>query len=378
MKKIVVALAVFSSLLSCSKLGENEFEITGSAAGIEDGTLAILETQDESGMGLIAKDTAIIKDGKFTFKGTVTEPELQLIQIEKLQDKIVFILENGPISITVYKDSLNKSLIGGTFNNDQFAKYNKEQGAIQKKIVDFRTAKMQQMQEAMATNDSVTMNSIRNEFAGLETELNELNFSFAEKNPKAFISVLMLENMFYQPNVNFERVEKLFKQLDSSVKNTKPGKKLSELISNFSAASVGKPAPDFSAPNPEGKTISLKESLGKVTLIDFWASWCAPCRKENPNVVALYNEFKDKGLQIIGVSLDKEGDDEKWKQAILTDKLTWPQVSNLKYWNDPIAKKYNIQGIPAIFILDANGVIVAKDLRGAELREKVQELLAAN
>ncbi len=378
MKKIVVALAVFSSLLSCSKLGENEFEITGSAAGIEDGTLAILETQDESGMGLIAKDTAIIKDGKFTFKGTVTEPELQLIQIEKLQDKIVFILENGPISITVYKDSLNKSLIGGTFNNDQFAKYNKEQGAIQKKIVDFRTAKMQQMQEAMATNDSVTMNSIRNEFAGLETELNELNFSFAEKNPKAFISVLMLENMFYQPNVNFERVEKLFKQLDSSVKNTKPGKKLSELISNFSAASVGKPAPDFSAPNPEGKTISLKENLGKVTIIDFWASWCAPCRKENPNVVALYNEFKDKGLQIIGVSLDKEGDDEKWKQAILTDKLTWPQVSNLKYWNDPIAKKYNIQGIPAIFILDANGVIVAKDLRGAELREKVQELLAAN
>jgi peroxiredoxin len=378
MKKIVVALAVFSSLLSCSKLGENEFEISGTAAGIEDGTLAILETQDESGMGLIAKDTAVIKDGKFTFKGTVTEPELQLIQIEKLQDKIVFILENGPISITVYKDSLNKSLIGGTFNNDQFAKYNKEQGAIQKKIVDFRTAKMQQMQEAMATNDSVTMNSIRNEFAGLETELNELNFSFAEKNPKAFISVLMLENMFYQPNVNFERVEKLFKQLDPTVKNTKPGKKLSELISNFSAASVGKPAPDFSAPNPDGKIISLKESLGKVTLIDFWAAWCAPCRKENPNVVALYNEFKDKGLQIIGVSLDKEGDDEKWKQAILTDKLTWPQVSNLKYWNDPIAKKYNIQGIPAIFILDANGVIVAKDLRGAELREKVQELLAAN
>ena len=133
-------------------------------------------------------------------------------------------------------------------------------------------------------------------------------------------------------------------------------------------------ATDFSAPNPEGKTVSLKESLGKVTIIDFWASWCGPCRVENPNVVALYNEFHAKGLNIIGVSLDKDA--AKWKEAIAKDQLTWTHISNLKHWEDPIAKQYGVQSIPATFILDASGKIVAKDLRGAELKAKVAELLA--
>ena len=136
---------------------------------------------------------------------------------------------------------------------------------------------------------------------------------------------------------------------------------------------IGKVAPDFSAPNPEGKTVSLKESLGKVTIIDFWASWCGPCRQENPNVVKLYNQYKDQGLAIIGVSLDKDAD--AWKKAIADDQLAWTQISNVKFWQDPIAKQYGISSIPATFILDSKGVIVAKDLRGAELEAKVAELL---
>ena len=141
----------------------------------------------------------------------------------------------------------------------------------------------------------------------------------------------------------------------------------------MTAIVIGKPAPNFSAPSPEGKTISLKESLGKVTIIDFWASWCGPCRAENPNVVAMYNELHDKGLNIIGVSLDKDA--TKWKEAIAKDKLTWAHVSNLKFWDEPIAKQYNVQSIPATFILDAKGNIVAKDLRGDALKAKVKELL---
>ena len=121
--------------------------------------------------------------------------------------------------------------------------------------------------------------------------------------------------------------------------------------------------------------VSLKESLGKVTLIDFWASWCGPCRVENPHVVALYNEFHEKGLNIIGVSLDREDQKEKWINAITTDNLTWTQVSNLKFWQDPIAKQYSVQSIPATFLLDADGKIIAKNLRGAELRAKVAEVL---
>jgi len=120
--------------------------------------------------------------------------------------------------------------------------------------------------------------------------------------------------------------------------------------------------------------ISLKESLGKVTLIDFWASWCGPCRSENPNVVATYNQLHSKGLNIIGVSLDEKL--EKWQEAIAKDKITWTQVSNLKGWQDPIAKSYGVMQIPSTFLVDANGTIIAKDLRGDELKKKIQELLS--
>ena len=120
--------------------------------------------------------------------------------------------------------------------------------------------------------------------------------------------------------------------------------------------------------------VSLKESLGKVTIVDFWASWCGPCRQENPNVVAIYNDLHAKGLNIIGVSLDKDA--SKWKEAIAKDKLTWTHVSNLKFWDEPIAKLYHVEAIPATFILDAAGNVVAKDLRGDALRAKIVELLA--
>jgi thiol-disulfide isomerase/thioredoxin len=135
-------------------------------------------------------------------------------------------------------------------------------------------------------------------------------------------------------------------------------------------------APNFSAKSPKGVETSLKQSLGKVTLVDFWASWCKPCRMENPNVVKLYNEFHSKGLNIIGVSLDEDADE--WKKAIIKDQLTWKQVSNLKGWQDPIARLYEVEQIPTTLLLDNSGKIVAKDLTGDLLRTKIIALLNAN
>ena len=193
--------------------------------------------------------------------------------------------------------------------------------------------------------------------------------------------------MFRDPNFDVKKIRKLYNSFDESIKNTKTAKKIKDQLDAIDkaknapkpkpvAVNVGQIAPDFSAKTPQGVTVSLKESLGKVTVIDFWASWCGPCRKENPAVVALYNEFHAKGLNIIGVSLDKDA--AKWKEAIAKDKLTWTQISNLQEWKDPIALQYKVKQIPTTYLLDETGKIIAKDLRGAELKAKIMELLNAS
>ena len=147
----------------------------------------------------------------------------------------------------------------------------------------------------------------------------------------------------------------------------------SVLSAPLSPTAIGNKAPNFTAPSPEGTTLELQKQLSKITVLDFWASWCRPCRVENPNLVRTYNKLKDKGLHIVSVSLDR--DKKRWIQAIKDDGLTWDHVSNLQYWRDPVAQLYKVSSIPAMFILDENGIILAKNLRGAQLEAKLTQLL---
>ncbi|UOK41465.1 MULTISPECIES: TlpA disulfide reductase family protein [Flavobacterium] len=373
MTKKLLLLAGLSILASCSKVGDNEFLITGKAEGIDNGKMAILQIQNEAGP--ISKDTVKIENGKFEFKGEFKDgPEIGFIVIDDLNNMVPFILENGEINITVDKDTIQKSKIGGTPNNDKFQEYNDGSSVIFKKMIAFRKANQQKFMDAQKAKDTAVMNSLSKQNMGFQNDMDKFSETFVEKNPTAFLSVLLLENFIGRQTLESDKIVKLYNSLSTDIKKTKSGKRVDEHVNRQKAVNTGTAAPDFAAPTPEGKTTSLKESLGKVTIIDFWASWCAPCRKENPNVVALYNEFHEKGLNIIGVSLDQDAD--KWKEAIAKDKLTWTQVSNLKHWKEPIAKLYNVESIPATFILDASGNIVAKDLRGAELKAKIAELLA--
>lgn len=373
MSKNFLLLAGLTLLASCSKVGDSEYLIAGKINGVENGKSAILQVQNE--MGMTPKDTAKIENGKFELKGTFTEgPEIAFIQVDGLSNGVPFILENGEINITIDKDTIQKSKISGTHNNDKFQKYNDESSLIFKRMVAFQKANQEKIMEAGKNNDTVTINALRKENSKFQKEMDKQSELFVEKNPDAFLSTLLLENFMARQSLDVAKIEKYYNALASDVKKTKSGKRVLEFIKTQTTLTTGKTAPGFSAPNPEGKIISLKESLGKVTIIDFWASWCGPCRAENPNVVALYNEFHAKGLNIIGVSLDKDAG--KWKAAIAEDKLAWNQVSNLKHWSEPIAKLYNVQSIPATFLLDASGNIVAKDLHGAELKAKITELLA--
>lgn len=372
MKKTFFILFIAIGLVSFKAIIDKDFTLTGTVKGLENGKTVILERQDEV-LGMVPVDTVKIENEKFTFKGKALEPSIHFIQVQDIQGKVAFILENGKIDFTIYKDSVAKSRIGGTPNNEDLQNFNATAMKVQKMMQDFQTANMKKMQDAQANNDTATQNALMEEFGKIQAEIVTLTSNFPVQNPKSFLSVLFLDNMFNQPDVDIEKIKTVYNGLDASLKATKPGKAVKTKIDNYKSIAVGSLAPEFSAPNPDGKVISLKESLGKITIIDFWASWCGPCRKENPSVVALYNEYHAKGLNIIGVSLDKDA--TKWKEAIAKDNLTWNHVSNLKFWSDPIAALYNVKSIPATFILDANGKIIARDLRGAELRAKVAEIL---
>ena len=379
MKKILLVIAAITVLISCNKAGENEYIVTGTIKGIADGKTVILEMQDETG-ALKAIDTVKVEKEKFTFKGNAKEPEMYLIQVETVEGKIPFILENGDIEMTINKDSVNVTKVTGTYNNEELNGYKDKGIAIQKKMMKFQKDNTAKMNQAQQMKDSVVMNSLRKEYSKFQDEFVKESDEYVASHPKAFISALIIEGMFNQMSPDIAKITKFYDGLDKSIKDNKHGKKIKKQLDEINkpvaavnTVNVGSAAPDFSAPNPDGKVVSLKESLGKVTIIDFWASWCKPCRQENPNMVALYNQYHAKGLNIIGVSLDEDA--AKWKDAIAKDKLTWAHVSNLKDFNDPIAVMYDIKMIPSTFVLDASGNVVAKDLRGDALKAKVAELL---
>lgn len=372
MKKVFLITTIALVLISFTNPLKPNFTIIGLAKGVQDGTMVYLERPDEA-KGTIALDSAKIVKGIFTMNGTAIEPAVNFIQVKGVEGKIAFILDQGVINFTIYKDSISKSKIGGTADNDALQKFNVFSQKVQQKMQNFQTENAQKMQTAQASKDDATIKQLMDQFGILQNELLEYTSTFPEKNPTSFLSVLLLDNMFNQPEVNIQKIKTVYRSLAPKLQKTKPGLSIKTKIDNYKEIAVGNVAPDFSGPTPDGKTLSLKAALGKVTIIDFWASWCGPCRKENPNVVALYNEFHEKGLNIIGVSLDKES--AKWKEAIAKDGLTWSHVSNLQFWTDPIAVLYNIKSIPATYILDEKGVIIATNLRGEELRAKIESIL---
>lgn len=372
MKKIFLICSVAVVLISFTNPLKFNYTVSGIAKGVAEGTMVYLERQDDV-KGAVQVDSAKVSKGLFSMKGSAFEPAVNFIQVKGIEGKIAFILDQGTITLTIYKDSIGKSQIGGTPDNDALQNFNVYSQKVQKKMQDFQATNKVKMQTAQTDKDNATIEQLMGEFSVLQNELLQYTTSYPEKNPTSFLSVLLLDNMFNQPEVNIQKIKTVYASLTPILQKTKPGVAIKTKIDNYKDISIGNAAPDFSGPTPDGKTLSLKQALGKVTIIDFWASWCGPCRKENPSVVALYNEFHAKGLNIIGVSLDKDA--AKWKEAIAKDKLTWSHVSNLQFWTDPIAVLYNIKSIPATYILDEKGVIIASNLRGEELRTKIASLL---
>ncbi len=375
---VLIALSIFT--FGCEKNNPTGYTIDGEAKEIYNGVRVYLQ-HDENGKQ-VPVDTAIVMNEKFQFKGAVDNPSFYFVTINGVNGSKMFMLENSEIQFKVNKQDFIKSEIIGSKSNDDLIQYQADLSKLneyrQKLIVDYQKVNQQKDREAI---DS--MAKIMTSHAEL---IEGYSLKFAEENPDAYFSLNLIEFELRKPNVNVNTINKVFTNLDENIKNSKKGNEINEKINELfkekeklAHLEVGKKAPNFEAPNTEGKTVSLEDLKGKVTIIDFWAAWCGPCRRENPNVVKIYEQFHDDGLEIIGVSLDgtprQKDPKQAWLQAIEKDKLTWNHVSSLNYFNDPVAQLYNITSIPATYILDESGTIVAKNLRGVALENTVKKLL---
>ena len=332
--------------------------------------------EKEEDMSLVVIDTAIVNEGAFVFEGVQTEPELHFLSTQSVEDKIPVIIEEGEIEVGLDIKNPTKTVLKGTYNNEELYEFRTVGSTkIQAEMRDFEQKNSQQLILAQQNGDTETLGRLQKIYQGFVNRIEDFNNNYIDKNPSSYVSVLLLEDMMFNPAAKAQRLKKQFNKLTAELKNTKKGKLIQQALDKMNVVEIGMTAPEFSAPNPEGKIISLKESLGKLTLIDFWASWCKPCRQENPNVVAVYKQFHEKGFNIISVSLDKDAED--WKKAIAQDGLDWNHVSNLKSWQEPIAALYNVKSIPTTFLVNEKGVVIAKDLYQEDLLSKVQEVLGS-
>ena len=368
MKHIFTLLIAFT-IISCNT-NSDFFSLEGKAIGFEDGTKIIVNTVNNNQPRPI--DTLIVTAG--SFKGQYPKNEvlsINLLQVENVKANVLYFPENSDLKATLYKDSIQSSFVTGGQQNDSYRAFTKQL----KKFNKVKVEKSELFKQARREQDGILANDLQAEIQDISVQENDYKTQFISENPNSLFSVLLLTELVSKKEISSADASTIMKSYSPKIAATSSSKSLKTMIESMKKADVGGAAPDFSAPTPDGNTLALSDVLGKYTIIDFWASWCRPCRQENPNVVRVYNEYHDKGLNIISVSLDKAGQKDRWLKAIETDQMDWEHVSNLKGWNEPIAKMYNVRSIPATFLLDENGNIIAKNLRGAALGAKIASLL---
>jgi len=368
----VLGLSILFFLNSCGS-SDNQFELIGNA-DVSDGTMIYVLQADQNNQPYI-KDSTSVQSNSFKFKGVSSTPQISYIQVEGVNGYVLAILENGDIKADIDKDDISNSRVYGTKSNDDFIKYKSET----KSLVDIMNNISSEAQNAIMSGDVVTAMELEKEYNSKEREVMLYEWDFIVDNLDSYMSALLLEVFMIENKVNKDSIIDVYESFSNRIKVSDVGKNIADLLSQFEdPIEVGEIAPDFTAPSIDGPDVTLSNELvnNKVTLLDFWAAWCRPCRIENPNLVRLHKKYKDAGFNIIGVSLDRTR--EQWEQAVIDDNLPWTQVSNLNFWNDPVARRYSIRAIPQSYLLNKDGLVMGKNLRGQELEDRILSLLNAD
>ncbi len=369
------SLLIAISILPVAAMAQKPFSIEGSLKKSSAPEKVYL-SYAQNGQSLT--DSTELKNGSFSFSGHVADPvraSLYRKPVEKngKRDVLSFYLETGTLKLATADSLKNVSISGSKVNAD-----NDKLKALTKPVHDRLAAisgEFGKLSPEQKKNKALT-DSIYKRYEAASKALEPIYLDFARKNPKSYISLNAIQQIATSESVQAE-AEQVYAGLDGTVKESKAGKDVSIYFNAVKKTKIGLQAIDFTQNDVNDKPVKLSDFKGKYVLVDFWASWCGPCRQENPNVVAAYNQYKDKGFTILGVSLDQPGKKEAWLKAIADDHLTWTHVSDLKFWDNAVAKQYGIRSIPANFLIDPDGKIIAKGLRGEALKEKLASLLEA-